>query len=796
MQIVDYQKYKLYERRILMKNPDNSNTSTRSGDPNVKDAQTYLNAMYGHRSEWVYLEENGFTGTLVMQGIIRAFQIQNGIDVVGEVGPATLAYFKSMNPIEKMDPDGPSDPNVCILQCALFCKGYPAGGITGIYYTSGVSAVRQLQSDANIGVTGIIDWKVWAALLSFNWFTEPADLSIDWDPNIRLIQRQLNADYSDYINVRACDGIMSRETALSVLGALQAAEGILSPNDTLTNLNDLNFGDLTTTSFPGPLVQGNSNKKFNKLVQYGLYFNGYNPGNFDGIYDSTMFYAVKNFQEFYALSGVIEEDDGTVDTATMKSLLTSRGDTARRARACDCSTILNAQQIADLVAAGYQSVGRYLTGTVGSDFRPKALTVAEIDRITSAGMRIFPIYQDGGYYLDYFKNANRGYADAVIAIQAALRLGFPYGSTIYFAVDFDCLPYETESYIVDYFKNIYGVFSTSVNTQQYKIGVYGPRQVCSELFDRMLTTSSFVSDMSSGFTGNCGYPLPLNWAFDQFVEITFGSSPSFPLDKVAISKDGTKDKGCLTFDPVQSISDQERIDTVYQKYFDKFVLATVPLDGAFSYDVKFASSKILVAHSASFGMEINIYVETATTLSDQSNSSIIDIDIDENGKVKEDFKDTLDNILSMFDWNALGEIAKTYYDAIVNHCITIAEEMEQGKLILSYKLLPNSFELSVAWECNTLYLPPDGENGKSYTLTQHLGWVLEIIKYPPEYQLAGNIILASAVVAAGLAICVWAWPALASSAGIVFGSGASIAAEGEALCSFLIASGIFQNAGA
>lgn len=73
----------------------------------------------------------------------------------------------------------------------------------------------------------------------------------------------------------------------------------------------------------------------------------------------------------------------------MQSLLVSRGDTSRYAEACDCSVILNKQQTLDLQKAEYKCVGRYLTGTVGKDFRPKALTVAEIERITSAGLHIF-----------------------------------------------------------------------------------------------------------------------------------------------------------------------------------------------------------------------------------------------------------------------------------------------------------------------------------------------------------------------------------------------------------------------
>lgn len=59
-------------------------------DANILKAQKYLNNMYGHRSEWVKLDEDGLTGTLLCQGIIRAFQIENGIpSVTGNVGDLT-----------------------------------------------------------------------------------------------------------------------------------------------------------------------------------------------------------------------------------------------------------------------------------------------------------------------------------------------------------------------------------------------------------------------------------------------------------------------------------------------------------------------------------------------------------------------------------------------------------------------------------------------------------------------------------------------------------------------------------
>lgn len=124
-------------------------------DSNVLKAQKYLNSMFGGHNAWVTLDEDGVTGTATMQGIIRAFQIQNGVSsITGAVGAVTIEKMKTLGVIEKMNPKDESNINVCLIQCALFCKGYNAGGITGIYYTTGVSAIREMQGDAGIPITG------------------------------------------------------------------------------------------------------------------------------------------------------------------------------------------------------------------------------------------------------------------------------------------------------------------------------------------------------------------------------------------------------------------------------------------------------------------------------------------------------------------------------------------------------------------------------------------------------------------------------------------------------------------
>lgn len=60
--------------------------------------------------------------------------------------------------------------------------------------------------------------------------------------------------------------------------------------------------------------------------------------------------------------------------------------------------------------------------------------------------------------------------------------------------------------------------------------------------------------MSTGFSCNLGFPIPFNWAFDQFCETAFTSSPSFPIDKDAYSG---RDTGISAFDKVEEKTPEE-----------------------------------------------------------------------------------------------------------------------------------------------------------------------------------------------------------------------------------------------
>jgi peptidoglycan hydrolase-like protein with peptidoglycan-binding domain len=212
------------------------------------------------------------------------------------------------------------------------------------------------------------------------------------------------------------------------------------------------------------------------------------------------------------------------------SLLITSGDPSRSALGADCATILNAAKAQTLYNNGYRYVGRYLTGTYGGGI-DKALSLAEANIILNAGLRFFPIFQQGGDDVSYFTE-QQGTSDAQTAIAAATALGIPQDTIIYFAVDFDAMDAEVTSTVIPYFRNVYAVMSASI----YKTGIYGARNVCSRVAAAGYSSGSFVGDMATAFSGNLGYKIPDDWAFSQFANLVIGSGDGLlEIDKDAVS---------------------------------------------------------------------------------------------------------------------------------------------------------------------------------------------------------------------------------------------------------------------
>jgi hypothetical protein len=215
------------------------------------------------------------------------------------------------------------------------------------------------------------------------------------------------------------------------------------------------------------------------------------------------------------------------------SLYTTCGDPNRPAIGCDTATRLNATTVQTIKDAGYKFVGRYLTNANTGDI-DKKMTDDEIQLILNAGLSILPIYQTDGARVDYF-TIEQAKEDAASAENAARNFGFREETTLYFGVDFDAYDYEVTNTILPYFKQLSeSMQALGIN---YDIGIYGPRNICNRVYDAGYVKYCYVSDASSGYSGNLGFCMPMEWSFDQFkCDISIGSGTGMiSIDKTAYS---------------------------------------------------------------------------------------------------------------------------------------------------------------------------------------------------------------------------------------------------------------------
>lgn len=510
------------------------------GDPMVYLTQRWLNQEYGDVSGFGSVPENGRTGWDTIYGLTRALQIELGItSLANNFGPTTARLY-GQNPLHRQD--GVINRQFAILQGALWCKGYSPGyylrenadgtvSFDEIFNENVEKAVIQLKKDAGFtNPDGVVTVNVMKALLSMDAFKLLS--SYGGDPKVRAMQQKLNRKYEAYTGLTPCDGVYGRNTNKAIVYALQAEEGLP------TNVANGNFGATTKRCCPQiPYVRNSSAAKnyagayyssskisaMTELVQFALYVNGFGDGITDGVFDEGTKQAIRSFQRKYAIPVT-----GIADKTTWLSLFISCGDTDRSAKAADCATILTAAKAKSLYDNGYRYIGRYLTGTYNGGIS-KAITRSEAQIIFDAGLNFFPIYQTSARSNSYF-TPEQGKKDAKAAIEAAAALGVPTNTVIYFAVDYDCMDYEITSYIIPYFKAVHEGMVGSI----YRVGIYGTRNACTRVSNLGYACRSFVGDMSTGFSGNLGFSMPDNWAFDQFKTTTIGSGAGY----LEIDKDG------------------------------------------------------------------------------------------------------------------------------------------------------------------------------------------------------------------------------------------------------------------
>lgn len=284
------------------------------------------------------------------------------------------------------------------------------------------------------------------------------------------------------------------------------------------------------------------------MVGGSFYCKGYEAGGFDGVYNAELSNVVTAFQKFMCLGSDAMVRLGSVNRRTWGALLQSKGDTERTPNACDCQArIMDVNVAVQLFSRGFRYIGRYLTRVPGG--LDKALTPEEVGILLIAGFKIFPIYQESFNKATDF-NKSAGKEDAVKAVNAALSLGFKQDTILYFAVDCDMTEDQIFTYALPYFEGIHEVLE---NSNYYKAGVYGARNTCRKIQDAYPGTKCFVSDMSTGYSGNLGYRMPENWAFEQYHEVAGYpiAGTSFDLDYDMASENA---EGVSSVDSVPVVS--------------------------------------------------------------------------------------------------------------------------------------------------------------------------------------------------------------------------------------------------
>lgn len=474
-------------------------------DVMVLEVQKWVNITYHFG-----ITEDGTTGQGTFKGLIKALQTELGIAADGTFGNGTLEACPSSIR------EGESNHNlVYILQGSFWCKGYNPGGFDGNFGTNTTRAVKEFQKDAGISEDGIVTPYMLQGIMNTDGYKySGAEGTNEYYKS--LVQKGMNLIYGSQIGLTAPDGLWERKSHKNYIKCCQIEWGA-APVDGVWGNGTMNKAPSLSQN-----TAGYTNSK--RLLQWGLAVNGFYPGGFTGTFGAGTYQAVYDFQDFMCLGA-----DGIAGKNTWASLLSTRGNTSRKAAAFDTSTRLSAVTAKALKDAGYIDVGRYLTNTSGGTL-DKKLTKEELEIIKSTGLCVFPIYQTYGGQASYFTRY-QGRKDAKEAIEAARDFGFPPQATIYFAVDYDALMADINANIIPYFRGIKEEMSW-----YFKIGVYGPRAVCNRLLANGLAKYSFVADMSNGFTGNIGQLMPSNWAYEQFAETT---EAGIGIDKCMVSMRGT-----------------------------------------------------------------------------------------------------------------------------------------------------------------------------------------------------------------------------------------------------------------
>jgi peptidoglycan hydrolase-like protein with peptidoglycan-binding domain len=496
-------------------------------DQQVLATQKWVNATFKGVAGYVACAEDGHTGQATVNSLIMGLQNVLGISpVVANFGAGTLAALQKLGTISTSTTN---TKMITLLQGTLYCKGYDGDSLSGSWADGDtVTGIKSVQTDLGVTTSGTVDAKLFKQILT----TDALKLLPGGTANVRAAQQWLNKTFISHTNFfyGSTDGIFDRVTQTNLVFGIQfglgqsdsSADGAYGP----TTASQLK----ASTSAVVKVGSSDSTLNWVRLFKAALNFNGY-AVPFNGTFTASDSAVVKTFQTFEGFTGT--QISGIGDFTTWAELLVSTGDASRPGTGADMASTITAARASALVAAGYKVVGRYLTNEQVASPLDKNIKPGELATIFGAGLKLFPIFEEGGYQLSWFTNS-QGIADALRALQAAQGYGISLGTVIYFAVDVDAQQTDIDAQIVPYFRGVQSAFAA--NGYQYSVGVYGSRNVCSVVSSHGLARYSFVGGLSTGWSGNLGFPLPANWSFNQIQSLTVGTGTgAVSIDKNIVS---------------------------------------------------------------------------------------------------------------------------------------------------------------------------------------------------------------------------------------------------------------------
>jgi Domain of unknown function (DUF1906) len=177
----------------------------------------------------------------------------------------------------------------------------------------------------------------------------------------------------------------------------------------------------------------------------------------------------------------------------------------------DTNTNCNDKRIIDfMVKRGIETVGRYYSKGGGS----KVVTKGEAQALSSAGINLFVVYEDGGDASNFELTDQHGFSDATTATAQAKKIGQPQGGIIYFAVE--GLPDGYGAQDLPGVRQYFGGINRGLGTQ-YRSGVYGDGIVCKTLLDAGICSHTWLAQASYSFEGTQAFYASKKWSLAQIL---------------------------------------------------------------------------------------------------------------------------------------------------------------------------------------------------------------------------------------------------------------------------------------